>query len=496
MSKFNKKSHGTKTVNLAGGSAYKMSEKFELAALVLTSFVEDKYYESSKDTINRMVKLAEKTDPVFLGKLAVYARREAHMRSASHILLAELARLHKGQKDVLRAGFERPDDMCEVVAYYGNKYGKPLPNALKKAIRENLRELNAYQLGKYKGAGKDVKMIDLFNLVHPAPKDEAQGTMWGEFLKGTLKAPETWEVGVSAGKTEAERAGAFEKLIVENKMGYMALLKNLRNFSKYKLSNEVLQKVAETIQDPEKVAKSKQLPFRFLSAYKHAENTMLKDAVSVAIDHAIGNLPKFEGQTVVVVDVSGSMKSRLSSESEMEYADIARLFGCAMFKANPYNTMIIGFDHRPYRYNLSSRTPLIDLYSAIPVTGGSTELHTVFEAMANENIPADRIVILSDMQSYNGSSTSSFERYKQKTGFNPSIISIDLAGLGTHQFPEDRITFISGWSEKVFDVIKMLEGGKDQFIKMIESYEIPTKGYLRPNSDSPREEENSSGESE
>ena len=61
------------------------------------------------------------------------------------------------------------------------------------------------------------------------------------------------------------------ELIDSKKVGYMALLRNLRNILNANPSN--VNKVLEYIENPEAVKKSKQLPFRYLSAYKELKNT-------------------------------------------------------------------------------------------------------------------------------------------------------------------------------------------------------------------------------
>ena len=120
--KFRSKAQGTKTVNLAGGSAYSESPELELASLALTSFVQDKFYESANSQLDRLAGLTEKLkDKSFIGKLAIYARTKFGMRSITHALLGELVKLVKGEEWTKRAidkAIIRPDDMLETLAYY------------------------------------------------------------------------------------------------------------------------------------------------------------------------------------------------------------------------------------------------------------------------------------------------------------------------------------------------------------------------------------------
>ncbi len=483
MAKFNSRSTGTKTVNHEGGQAFKPTHEMELAMAALTTFVENKFYEKKDDTLKRIVALCEKVSPEFLGKLAIYARRECNMRSISHVLLGELARLHKGQRAYIEAGIVRVDDMSEIIAYYGNQYGKPIPNSIKKAISKRLKDFNAYQLGKYKGGGKDVKLVDLFNICHPKPRDEAQSQMWKDLLTGKLESPDTWEVLISTAKDKDEAKTRWEGLVAEDKIGYMALLRNLRNLDKYGVNQATLEKAANKIKDPIEVAKSKQLPFRYLSAYKNAPNTIFKDAVSYALDAAVTNIPSFDGKTAVFCDVSGSMNNVVSAKSTMTCAEIGILFGMSLWKSNPTNNEFYTFDNALYGFNLSSRTPLIDLINSIHVNGGGTSTHVTFAYLRQQKKVVDQVFILSDNEGYGGDVNAEFEAYRREVNPNVKLFAIDLQGYGHLQFPQKNVYHIAGWSEKIFDVIKLLLQDKDALLNTIKSYEISKERYIHTSTD-------------
>lgn len=468
MAKFNSRSVGTKTVNLAGGVAYSASAELELALATLTSFVEDKFYSSKDSELNRIVGLCEKVSAEYLGKLAVYARKEANMRSISHVLLAELARLHNGQRKYIEAGIVRIDDMSEILSYYGHKYGKPFPISLKKAIRNKLSDFDAYQFGKYKMTNKDVKLIDLFNLTHPKPKNEEQASTFKKLMKGELESPDTWEVAISGAK---DKAAEWTRLVKENKLGYMALLRNLRNIEE-NVDKATLQIAANKIKDPIEVAKSKQLPFRFLSAYKECSSVEFLDAISEALDAACANMPSFDGQTAVFVDVSGSMNDKVSSKSKMSCAEIGVLFGTALWKQSPNNTFFATFDTSLYGHNFSSRTPLIDIVKNVPVQGGGTSTYLTLAYLTQEKKKVDQVFILSDNMGYGGNVNVELERYKREVNADVKVYAIDLAGYGTLQFPQKNVSHFGGWSEKIFDVIRIAGQDKNALVNTIKNYEI------------------------
>jgi hypothetical protein len=105
------------------------------------------------------------------------------------------------------------------------------------------------------------------------------------------------------------------------------------------------------------------------------------------------------------------------------------------------------------------------------MTGGGTDFHSIFKKM---NKAYDRVIILSDMQGWVGydSPKKEFNDYCKKYNCKPIVYSFDLAGYGDMQFPEQNVFCLAGFSEKVFDVMKMLETDKAAMIKEIEKVEL------------------------
>ena len=149
MAKFNK-AQTIKTVNKEGHAAYSMPDKQRLVAQVLTSFFnEAKFYGDNSDEMQDTIKAVIKDDPQFVANLAVYARREFHMRSVSHVLTAHLAHEVEGKpfvRDVVKAVVQRGDDATEIMACYLDLFGKPIPNSLRKGLRDVLTGFDTYTL--------------------------------------------------------------------------------------------------------------------------------------------------------------------------------------------------------------------------------------------------------------------------------------------------------------------------------------------------------------
>jgi hypothetical protein len=453
-----------------------MGDKEKLVTQVLTSFFnEKKFYGDNSAEMQRTIKSVIAKDAEFVAKLAVFARREFNMRSVSDVLTAYLAHEVEGKPfagKTVKGVVLRGDDATEIMACYLDMFGKPIPNSLKKGIADVLQGVDEYTLAKYKGTGKAVKMRDLLCLCRPTPKTDAQSDMWKRLLEDELETPHTWETELSA---KGNNAKTWEALIESGDVGYMALLKNLRNILTANPSN--VNKVLETIENPQKVRKSKQLPFRYLSAYKELENiggSRVFDALENAVEASIENMPKLAGTTVIAVDVSGSMGSTISGKSKVCCYEIAMLLGLIANKICD-NSIFYTFDSVIHKYAVSHRSGI--LATALkPVHGGATYMHLPFERMIADGIKADRIIVLSDNQCNGGWGSrtvqSYADEYRRKTGNDIWVHAIDLQGYGTQQFCGAKTNIIAGWSEKVFNFITLAEQGEGSLVKAIEGYAL------------------------
>jgi len=470
MSRFNQTSKGTKILNLAGGEAYSQTPELELVSILLTSFANDQFYKSANDAFQRLKKLVIICDKRFVAQAAVYARNQFGMRSITHVVASELAMFISGEswaKDFYYAIVRRPDDMMEIASYHFSKNGK-LSNSMKKGFAKAFDKFDRYQLAKYRGENKGIKLIDIVNLVHPVPVEKNADAI-NALVKGELKSFDTWETELSkAGQvsTNEEEKADFKKevwikLIRENKIGYFALLRNLRNIIE-QAPNEINQAI-KILTNETYIKKSLVLPFRFMTAYEELEKinngkivrTVLM-ALNDAVDIAVKNVPKFDGETLVVLDISGSMIGKP--------AVIGSLFSAVLIKSN--NADFIVFADNAKYVNVNPKDTTITIANSIRFAAGGTNFKAIFE-VANKKY--DRVMILSDMQGWIGGYTpvNEFNQYKKLTGANPFVYSFDLNSYGSMQFPETNVFCLAGFSEKIFDIMKLLEQDKKALVNEI-----------------------------
>ena len=494
-----------KTTNRCGNPAYIMSAKEKLVTQVLTTFVgEAKYYG---DTDNEMIDSAKKIaaiEPDFLAKIACYARNVANLRSVSHLLASIIARENDTKRytrQVLRNIIVRPDDILEIMACYYNLYSdqkitKPngkeyqkvkWSNPLKREIANVIQNFNEYSIAKYNGGSKSIKFKDVLRIVHPTPKDEETSILFKKILEDTLQTPYTWETELSAKGNTKE---VWTDLINSKKLGYMALLRNLKNIIK---SGADYTSVLEIISDPEQVKKSKQLPFRFYAAYKTLVNNGIDDkevfnALEKAIESSIGNMEVISGRTLIAVDVSGSMSSSVSSKSDIACFEIGALLGILLSRLTEDSEAVYfnaaddwglnqgkGYDVKRY----GKFDNILESVREIKCDGStdmSLPLQYALESEENHKFkrPFDRVIYLSDNQCNWGKKTiqTLADKYRNKYNKEFWVHAIDLLGYGTQQFCGSKFNLMSGWNEKQLEFINLAEKGLGSLIQTIENYQM------------------------
>ena len=456
------------TVNFENGRAFKQTAKVELVSILLTTFLQDEFYRTEKQTTERIRQLiTQVNDPLFAAKAALYARNKYGMRSVSHLVSGELAKQVKGANWTKRFYSEvvrRPDDVMETLGYYLAVYGRPVPNALKKGLGAALARFDEYQLAKYRREHSTFKLVDAVNLVRPRATPALS-----KLVKGELAPAQTWETKLTqAGEGEdvAEaKSQAWSQLVRERKLGYLALLRNIRNILTH--APEVVDELCAQLANEQAVRRALVFPFQFLSAVEVLKqgnlpgSNRVMDALNQAIDYSLANVPKFEGNTLVALDSSGSMVGRPQT--------IGSLFAATLVKATGADLMLFSDDAR--YITLNRRDTTLTAANSIPFISGGTNFNAIFQ---RANRAYDRIVVLSDMQGWvgGGAPVAAFAAYQKQYGVAPRVYSFDLKGYGTLQFPQERVYCLAGWSDRVFDVMQKLDRDPEAMVHEVEAISL------------------------
>ena len=457
--------------NHEGAKAYAMTPELELYTAVVTASLSDLCYEKQDERVNRIAVLVGKVSPEFVARLAVYARTQMHLRSIPMLLLVELARVHNGDDLVARAVEKtvlRADEIMELLMCYQwrnpstdprKKLGK-LSRQIQNGLQRAFNRFDEYQFAKYDRDNLEVKLRDALFLVHPKAKDEQQQALFDKIVNRQLETPYTWETELSAlGQqpfaSDKEKTAAFrqkwEELIRSGKLGYMALMRNLRNMLQADVSFADLQFVCDCLSDAAQVAKSKQLPFRYLSAYREVEQvnstgtSALMSALETAVRHSAANIEGFDENTRVLIasDVSGSMWTKVSAKSIVRLFDIGLLLSML----------------------LKSRCQQ------------STNGYKVVDWLIEQKQVMDKVMMFTDMQMWdstgrNSTFEKSWRRYKQLAP-QAKLYLFDLGGYGQSplRLVEPDVYLIAGWSDRVFDVLSAIDKGGDA-LSVINSIEV------------------------
>lgn len=500
-----------------GAPGHARDTKSELFLLAVANMVgEDTFYESTGDRDTRFTSLVVATgheDPAWTAAFLKWLRSEGNMRSAPLVAAAELVRAKPEgirPRAVVDSVLQRADEPSEILAYWLSRYGKPIPIALKRGIADAVARLyNERSLLKYDSSERSIRFGDVVDITQPAyHRPEIRGTWRYDLLghaldrrhgrdkpipeslrllraraelmalpqaerRAVLAQPErlraagiTWEAlaGWLQGPMDAK---AWEAIIPS--MGVMALARNLRNFDEAGVCDEVAETVARRLADPEQVARSRQLPMRFYSAYRAAPSLRWGHALEKALDTSLANIPVLPGRTLVLVDTSSSMEERFSRDGTLMRWDAAALFGIALGQRCA-NADVVSFSSARFHWNDAPGANT----KAFPLRRGESLLRAVGRwrdggwflgggtdtalALRKEFRGHDRVVVVTDEQTGHD--------HQEVTRSVPETVPMytwNLAGYQAGHAPSGsgwRHTF-GGLTDQAFRMIPLLEAGRD-----------------------------------
>lgn len=377
------------TQTYEGAPAFIDNPEKELRRAVLSCLLwEDQFYESGENIATRITKLASSVKPEKVAALAIEARQSYGLRHVPLLLLTVLAKTGAGVPklvaDTVVNVVQRADEPGELIALYWKVNGgkKPLPAQFKKGLARAIQKFDAYRLAKY-DRDVSVKLRDVLFLTHAKPKDEAQADLWKKLVDKTLESPDTWEVALSGGANKKE---TFERLLAEGKLGYLALLRNLRGMTEAKVEEAFIKKAILARKGAERV-----WPFRYVAAARACPQ--LEPVIDQALGAAIGELPQLLGKTLILVDVSGSMDDKLSKKSDMTRMDAAAAL------ASVVNGDVRVFTFSNQVVEVPPRRGMAGVDAIINSQGhGGTYLGAALKVL--NGMQHDRIIVVTDEQSH------------------------------------------------------------------------------------------------
>lgn len=418
-----------------GALSVRSSDAKELRRTVMANMLfEDTFYESGVDSATRMASLIKQVSFQDAAQITIDAREKMKLRHAPLFLVREILRHHKGRQvgDLIARVIQRPDECGELLAlYWKDNKDAPLTAQLKLGLARALKKFNEYQLAKWNKDGA-VKLRDVLFLSHARPKDEAQKALFDKLAANQLATPDTWEVALSEG---ADKKATFERLMAEKKLGALALLRNLRGMLAAGVSEDAIRTALSTM-NAERV-----LPFRFISAAKHAPR--LEDALERAMFRCLAEQPKLPGKTALLIDHSGSMQQPVSSKSEITRFDAAAALAMIL-RETAERCRVFTFSDRmvevPPRRGFALVQAVREVINPVDTMLGSA-VRKVYEIFPE----CDRILVVTDEQSA--------DRPPQPHG-RGYIVNVGGYQNGIAYGPW---VSIDGWSEAILDYVRLNE---------------------------------------
>lgn len=471
MAKFNAKIDTTpNAISYEGGEVYEKNPAEEWLNFLFSSYLEDGFYESHSIQCQRFLDLTANMivtyGPEFVGKAAMFARKELGMRSVSQVVAAMLNVIKFDDKRAFFRNFcNRPDDVSEVFSildYFNIKRS----HALVRGFGDYLSSITPYTLGKYKLAHKQYNMYDLINITH------AHSLAIDAYKNGTLESPDTWEVAISTADSST-RGSEWKRLVEEKKLGYLALIRNLRNILAVESVDRawIEEYLCPAIKNTYSIQKSMVFPYQIYSAYKNmgSDNPAVIHALEQAFMIALSNMPKLAGDTLVILDVSGSMTSPISAKSSITIREVGAVYAMCILLTSENSDVIKFATHaKKFKFDLNDNLfRQIEKLEAAENLGYGTELWRAYNCVDRKY---DRIMLISDMQImddtsywYGGNSaTTSYKDYCKQYGRTP-IYSFDLGNYHTQtDNPNNPDVYLcTSLSEEMLRFIALLEDGEN-----------------------------------
>lgn len=416
-----------------GAIAKHVNPELQLRRSVMTCLLwEDNAYEDGQSIADRIASLIPLVSPEKVAAIAIEARSSMKLRHVPLFIAREMLRHPKHKAlvtNTLTEVIQRPDELTEFLAIYWKDKKAPIAAQAKKGLAQAFTKFSAYSLAKY-NRDAAIKLRDVLFLCHAKPKDPEQATVFKQLVDGTLPAPDTWEVALSAGKDKKE---TWERLILEGKLGALAFLRNLRNMAQVGVDENVINHGFERLKT------DRVLPFRFIAAARHAPQW--EPQIEKAMVKALESHEKLPGRTAIVVDNSGSMyNTKVSARSELDRSDAACALAILLREICEAGS-IIGFGSDAAQIPPRRGFALADAIKAGPGGGTNTD-HAL--ALA-ETTKYDRIIVVSDEQSH-----QSIRKPKGK-GYFINVANCKN-GIGYGDW-----VHIDGWSESIVSFIQAYE---------------------------------------
>ncbi len=424
-----------------GGKATFATPMEQLKRSVLSCLLwEDTFYEDGVSIAERISENVAKVTPEQAADVSLEAANKRYLRHAP--LWIAVSMLNTDDKEMWKHSYRiipqiinRPDSIGELLALYRMKNTKrPLTNQMKKVLGETLSKFNEYSLAKNDKNSAAYSLQDIIRLTHPTPKNPEQNELFRKIAKKELETPVTWETLLSSGQDKKE---TFTQLIKNKQLGGLAFLRNLRNMIQTGVEREVIEYGFETC------SFKKIFPYQYIAAARYAED--YKKQLEKIMIKDLEEKEKLPGETILLIDKSGSMSCAVSSKSEMSCYDYAKALAILM-KEITQKSVIYTFNNE---IELVKESRGFELEENMGYPDGGTYMWGSISEVKEKHPEAERIIVLTDEQ------TADYEIEENKKYPHQYIINLASYQNGVSYKPD--WIHIDGFSQAVIDYIQEYE---------------------------------------
>lgn len=417
-----------------GAVAKRISPIQELRRSVMACMLwENSFYESGISIADRIESLVSQVSGQEAMQIAIEARENMNLRHTPLYiarLMAKNAHQRQYVADTLTRIIQRADELSEFLSIYWKEGKTPISNQVKKGLANAFTKFDEYSLAKYNRDGA-VKLKDVLFMVHARPRSESQENLWKRLINNELKTPDTWEVELSASK---DKKASWTRLLNDKKLGAMALLRNLRNMEQAGINSNLIKSSLGQMKT------DRILPFRFISAARNAPK--YEAEIEQAMLGSLSTHEKLSGKTIILVDISVSMHSKVSGKSDISRLDAA--CGVAMLLREICESVEVhSFSYETKLVPARRGFALAEAISKSQRHAG-TYLGESVKVMNTKN--SDRLIVITDEQSADRVPDPKFAKSYMIN------VAAHKNGVGYGKW-----THIDGWSESVINYIISLE---------------------------------------
>lgn len=489
----------TNALNHEQAPAYALSAEHALAQYAATGCLNATFYASADSQLLDALQMCERVAPEFIARTALYARRRSYMKDLPALLCAVLAVKRPG---LLAAVFDRVIDDARMLRNFvqivrSGVTGRKSLGSLPKRLVEHWFEQRDDEALFRASVGNAPSLADVIKMVHPKPATESRTALYAyiigrphnvEHLPQVVREFELFKQG----KWESVPDVPFQMLtsLPLERRHWVAIAKrapwqmtrmNLNTFARHGVFEErYMEKlIARRLATPELIRKAKVLPYQLLSAYRMTDRTVpaqVREALQEALEIALKNVPRIDGQVYICPDISGSMQSPVTGMREgvttaVRCVDVAALVASALLRKNR-SAVVLPFENDVVKVNLNPLDAVLtnaEKLSSLPC--GGTNCSAPLSYLNRKKAEGDLIVYVSDNESwidapyygrFGGNRTATLMQWAEFKRRNPraKLVCIDIQPYNTTQAVErEDILNIGGFSDDVFTLLAEFANG-------------------------------------